>query len=156
MRKSAIGILLAAMLALTACAGSSGGAEPSDGGAPRDADLVIPLAELSDTVGFYPATVDGVQVEVVAALGSDGELHTAFNTCQSCYDSGQGYYKLVGGVLECQNCGNLFSVDVLGLVHGGCNPIPIQPSERAEDGVSLTIPLSTLEGAREMFSYLDA
>jgi hypothetical protein len=72
------------------------------------ADLVIPLSDITTTATFYPATVNGIDLEVLAVKAPDGTIRTAFNTCQVCYDSGRGYYKQSGDVLVCQNCGNRF------------------------------------------------
>lgn len=87
--------------------------------------LVISIGELSSTVKFYPVEVDGTQMEVLAVLDSDGNVRTAFNTCQICYGSGRGYYVQDGDMLVCQNCGNRFTIDQVEIESGGCNPWPI-------------------------------
>ena len=43
--------------------------------------LEIPVNELSETIRIYPVTVDGLQMEILAARDDDGTLRTAFNTC---------------------------------------------------------------------------
>ena len=55
--------------------------------------LVIPISDLSEKVSFYPVEVDGTEMEVIAGKDSQGEIRTDFNTCQICYDSGNGYYR---------------------------------------------------------------
>jgi uncharacterized membrane protein len=115
------------------------------------ADLTIPVDELSETPRFYAAKVDGTPMEVIALVASDGTVRTAFNTCQVCYSSGRGYYKAEGDELVCQNCGNRFTGDAVGVTGGGCNPVPITEQERSErDGV-IAIPGTLLAEARTIF-----
>ena len=85
-------------------------------------NLTIPVDELTENAVFYPANVDGTEMEVIAVKTSDGTIRTAFNTCQICYDSGNGYYKQEDDKLVCQNCGNSFTMDQVGETAGGCNP----------------------------------
>ena len=76
--------------------------------------LVIPTADLSESVQFYPVELDGVSMEVMAAKDVNGTIRLAYNTCQVCYSSGRGYYKQEGDKLVCQNCGNQFTIDQIG------------------------------------------
>ncbi len=102
-------------------------------------DLVIPISEVSETAKFYPYSVDGTKMEVVALKASDGTIRTALNTCQVCYDSGRGYYVQEGDVLVCQNCGNRFQADQVEKIKGGCNPVPIMKENKTVDGTNITI-----------------
>lgn len=96
----------------------------------KDGYLAIPIAGLSQTASFYKADLDGTEVELVALKDSKGNLRTAFNACQVCYSSGRGYYRQEGEYLVCQNCGNSFTIDQVGIASGGCNPWPILDSDR--------------------------
>lgn len=96
----------------------------------KDGYLAIPIADLSQTASFYKADLDGTEVELVALKDSKGNLRTAFNACQVCYSSGKGYYVQDGNYLVCQNCGNSFTIDQVGIASGGCNPWPILDSDR--------------------------
>lgn len=71
--------------------------------------LTIKTDDLSEDAAFYPIEVDGTEMEVIAVKDAEGIVRTAFNTCQICYDSGNGYYKQEGDKLVCQNCGNSFA-----------------------------------------------
>jgi uncharacterized membrane protein len=115
-------------------------------------DLVIPVASVTGRPAFYSTRVDGTELEVIAVRTSDGALRTAFNTCQICYSSGRGYYKQVGGYLVCQNCGNRFGMDQLGVAAGGCNPVPIFPEDRVTDGTNIIIPREYLAQAKALFA----
>ncbi len=105
----------------------------------NNSDLVIPISEVSETAKYYPYSVDGTDMEIIALKASDGTVRTALNTCQVCYDSGRGYYIQEEDVLVCQNCGNRFSADQVELVKGGCNPVPIMKDNKTEDGTNITI-----------------
>lgn len=102
--------------------------------------LVIPISEISSTVSFYPIEVDGTQMEVLAVTDSEGNIRTAFNTCQVCYASGRGYYVQEGDELVCQNCGSRFTIDQVEIQSGGCNPWPIFSDDKTvtEDTVEIS------------------
>ena len=88
--------------------------------------LEIHTAEVGETASFYPIEVDGTIMEVLAIRDSEGKIRTAFNTCESCYGSGKGYYVASGNMLVCQNCGFRFTADQVEVEeNGGCNPYPI-------------------------------
>jgi uncharacterized membrane protein len=88
---------------------------------------------------------------VVAVKLADGSIRTAFNACQVCYDSGRGYFKQEGNELVCQNCGNRYTMDQVGLNAGGCNPAPIGEEYRTSDGKTITISQDVLNAGRVLF-----
>ena len=115
--------------------------------------LTIPLSSVSETASFYPVVVGGTEMEVLAIRTAGGEIRTAFNTCQSCYTSGHGYYVADGTELICQNCGSHFTAEEVGLEgHGGCNPWPIPTSARTDTEDGIRISYGVLSEAREIFS----
>ncbi|MDR0874968.1 MAG: DUF2318 domain-containing protein [Clostridiales Family XIII bacterium] len=115
------------------------------------ADIVIPLADVTTTATFYPATVNGIDLEVIAVEAPDGTIRTAFNTCQVCYDSGKGYYEQDGDVLVCQNCGNRFPMSHVEVESGGCNPWPIFDEYKTVTDTDITIPAAFLAEATVIF-----
>lgn len=117
-----------------------------------DADIVIPISEVTENATFYPAVVGGTEMEVIAVKAPDGTIRTAFNTCQVCYLSGRGYYTQSGDVLVCQNCGNRFTMSDIEVVHSGCNPIPITEQFKSTADDKITIPLETLNEAKPLFA----
>ena len=117
----------------------------------KDADIIISRKEITETPSFFPAKIDGVDLEVIAVKGSDGIIRTAFNTCQICYSSGKGYYKVEDKRLVCQSCGNHFGMDELGVAKGGCNPVPITDEYRAVDDETITISKDFLSQAIVIF-----
>ncbi len=112
---------------------------------------MIPVSGISSKATFYPATVDGVKLEVLAVKAPDNSIRTAFNTCQVCYDSGRGYYKQEGDVLVCQNCGNRFKISQVEVSKGGCNPVPIFDKDIQMGTDNITLPAAYLKQAKVIF-----
>lgn len=124
----------------------------TDSGQITASDLVIPIADITETVVFYPVEINGVKLEVLAVKAPDGSIRTAFNTCQVCYDSGKGYYKQEGNVLVCQNCGNRFTMDKVEVQSGGCNPVPIFTDNKTVGDENITISGDFLTEAKGIFA----
>ncbi|MBR1422788.1 MAG: DUF2318 domain-containing protein [Ruminococcus sp.] len=121
--------------------------------APENNDLVIPVSEVSETAKFYPVTVEGTDMEVFAVKDSSGNIKTAFNTCQSCYTSGNGRYELEGTDLVCQNCGFHFTADQIGQgANGGCSPWAISADERTDGEDTITISYDFLVSSNNIFA----
>ena len=116
-----------------------------------DQDLVIKTGDITETAKFYPIDIQGTRLEVLAVKAPDGTIRTAFNTCQVCYASGRGYYKQSGDVLICQNCGNRFSMNLVEIEAGGCNPWPIFDENKIVTDESITITYDFLKESRGIF-----
>ncbi len=58
---------------------------------------------------------------------------------------------LQGDVLVCNNCGNRFPLAKVGLVRGGCNPVPIAEEARTEDAQFIVVAKAFLEEAAPLF-----
>ncbi|MDR1445520.1 MAG: DUF2318 domain-containing protein [Treponema sp.] len=117
-----------------------------------DQDLVISIDEVTENALFYPVDIGGTRVEVLAVKAPDGTIRTAFNTCQSCYGSGRGFYKQQGTVLVCQNCGKRFRMSQVEVRSGGCNPVPIFKDDKTVRGNTITISKEYLARARDIFA----
>ena len=91
-------------------------------------------------------------MEVIAGKDSQGEIRTTFNTCQVCYDSENGYYRQLGEELVCQNCGNSFTMDVVGETGGGCNPVPILEENRTVTDSEIQISYEFLKKSSDIFA----
>lgn len=114
--------------------------------------LVIKTDDLSEDAAFYPIEVDGTEMEVIAVKDAEGTIRTAFNTCQICYDSGNGYYKQEGDKLVCQNCGNSFMMDQVGETAGGCNPYPILDDDKTVTEDEIQISYDFLKESSDIFA----
>ena len=124
---------------------TEGAASEETADAAAGTDLVIPLAGITTDASFYAATVDGVDLEVIAVQAP------AFNTCQICYGSGRAYYVQDGNELVCQNCMNRFSMSDVEVVSGGCNPWPIFDQDKTVDETNITIPYTFLKQSVALF-----
>ena len=114
--------------------------------------LVIPTADVTTDVSFYPVEVNGTNMEVIAVKDSAGNIRTAFNTCQVCYDSGRGYYVQSGDYLVCQNCGNRFTMNQVEIESGGCNPWPIFDENKTVTADKISISYDFLVEAQGIFA----
>ena len=85
----------------------------------------------TENATFLNYEIDGVEIGLIAVKGEDGTIKVVFNTCQSCNPSPNAYFIQKGEYLECQNCKTKFSVEQLGLIQGGCNPLIVK--ERKEE-----------------------
>jgi hypothetical protein len=131
---------------------SGAAAQGSNSKAVADFGIVIMKKDIASTATFIPYKVNGLDMEIIAVKASDGTIRTALNTCQVCYRSGRGYYKQVGDVFVCQNCGNRFKVDQVELIKGGCNPVPILGDDKTDLGDSLGISKAYLENVATYFA----
>lgn len=116
------------------------------------ADIVITKNTVTNEVQFFPAKVGKTNMEVMAVKASDGTIRTAFNTCQVCNGSPRAYYEQEGDAVVCQNCGNRFSMDMIEVQRGGCNPVPILQDEKIDNGDTITIPGSFIAENKDLFT----
>jgi hypothetical protein len=142
---AAVIVLIAGILVIKGLAGGSGNTATAGG------DLLIKKGEISETATFYPYRAGGTKMEVLAVKASDGTVRTAFNTCQVCFSSGKGYYKQEGDTLVCQNCGNVFQMDQVEKIKGGCNPVPILEDNKSDDGSNIVITGDFLTQNKDLF-----
>ena len=96
-----------------------------------DGKIIINTQDITSTATFVNYEVEGVNIQFVVVRGTDGKVRIAFNTCQACNPSPLAYFVQKGEYLECQNCGNRFHINKVGLERGGCNPALV---EEKEDG----------------------
>ncbi|MCD8117208.1 MAG: DUF2318 domain-containing protein [Oscillospiraceae bacterium] len=110
-----------------------------------EGDLLIQTENIGTEASYFDYDVDGVTVEVLAVLASDGTIQLALNTCQVCNGSPYAYFVQEGDDFVCQNCLNRFSSTDVGVVSGGCNPVPITAEDYTEEDGVITVPASFLE-----------
>lgn len=82
-------------------------------------------------------SIDDTIIQFMVVRGTDGKIRIAFNTCQACNPSPNAYFIQKGSYIECQNCGNRFHIDRIGVESGGCNPATIEEMEELEDKIIL-------------------
>lgn len=108
-------------------------------------DLVINTADIKEEATFFQLNVKGTNMAVMAVRAEDGTVRTAFDTCQICNGSPYAYFQQSGDKFQCQNCGNVYSRDMIEKERGGCNPVPIMEEEKTLEGEEIIIPVEVLE-----------
>lgn len=121
-------------------------------GAGGAAAITIDAAAVGTTASFYDCEVDGTTVEVLAVKAGDGTVRLALNTCQVCNGSPYAYFVQQGDYFICQNCGNAFSSDEIGLSSFGCNPVPVTESDYTVDGDTITVTADFLKENASRFT----
>lgn len=92
----------------------------------------IPLAGLaSGKAGFYTYTAGGMVIKFFVLRKPDGSIGAALDACNACYRAKMGY-RQEGPNVICNNCGMAFRPEDVGVVTGGCNPIPLKSTVAAD------------------------
>ncbi|MHA2247475.1 MAG: Fe-S-containing protein [Candidatus Hodarchaeales archaeon] len=86
-------------------------------------EFVISISDLSTEANLYAYNDDDVVIKFFAVIGSDNEVHIAFDACDVCFSEKQGY-RQNDVLMICNNCGNQFLITGIGTenVQGGCWP----------------------------------
>jgi uncharacterized membrane protein len=88
-------------------------------------EVKIPLTDLADgKAHFYTYAENGAGIKFFALRKADGSIGVALDACQACYRAKKGY-RQEGQNVICNNCGMAFRPEDVGVVTGGCNPIPV-------------------------------
>lgn len=94
-----------------------------------DGTLRFPAAEFNDgKARFYRYQGDGGTVDFFLVRSRDGVLRAAYDTCDVCYKERQGY-RQEGAEMVCNTCDQRFRTELVNVVKGGCNPVPLQRRE---------------------------
>ncbi len=119
-------------------------------------NLDIPFADLTSEINFFPVMYDGTDMGVITVKDDLGNVRTAFDACQTCYDKGNGYYEYEDGVLVCQACGNTFELSDVGKKSKDeCVPFPITDIARFDNMDMIIISGDALEAGRWLFQDWD-
>ena len=114
----------------------------------EDGALQFPLSTFDDYAAHhYTYMHEGRPIEFFVLKSKDGVVRAAFNACDVCYLSKKGYTQ-EGDVMICNNCGRRFPADQINVVHGGCNPSPL---DRSVEGDSLIIKVEDVVRGQEYF-----
>ena len=90
-------------------------------------NLIISESSLNTNAKFYSYTDNNVKITFFAMIGTDDEVHIAFDACDVCYTEKRGYRQDVccdGTNMVCNNCENVFLITSIGTenLQGGCWP----------------------------------
>ncbi len=114
----------------------------------EDGVVRLPLATFADHQAHtYTYMHEGRPIEFFVLESRDGVVRAAFNACDVCYQSKKGYTQ-DGDYMVCNNCGRRFPADQINVVHGGCNPSPLQ---RTVDGDALVIQIQDIIAGLDYF-----
>jgi hypothetical protein len=108
----------------------------------------ISRASVSDSNAhffIYPAA--GKSIFFFAMRASDGSIRVAYDACVACNHAKRGY-RQEGDHVVCNNCGMGFMPAEIGMLSGGCNPIPLKASA---DGAMIVIRTADLEAGAQYF-----
>jgi uncharacterized membrane protein len=115
-------------------------------------DVVINEADITEKASFLEyKSKDDITVGLLVVRASDGTVRTALDTCQVCNGSPYAYFTQVMNGVQCQNCGNIFKLDMIEQERGGCNPIPIMPEDKIVNDSEIIIPAAFLEENADVF-----
>jgi uncharacterized membrane protein len=145
-------VCIAFCMGLTACGAKQKSNENSRYLNPevQDNQLKIAKTELSDHVKFINYDSNGTTIQLIAVIASDDTYRLSLNTCQSCNPSPRAYFNENAGKLVCQNCGNAFTADDVGVSSSGCHPMNI---EYEEDENFIIVAADVLDGYQSAFAH---
>ncbi|MBU2545135.1 DUF2318 domain-containing protein [Patescibacteria group bacterium] len=81
---------------------------------------------------------------------SKGIYRAAANACQVCFGSKKGF-RQEGDNMICNTCGNAYPLEKIATEKGGCNPGPINPDLKVENG-KITITETELKEVSGFFN----
>lgn len=109
----------------------------------------VPVARVADgKAHFYRYEDGGKAITFFVVKTADGSYKSAFDACDSCYQSKKGYEQQ-GNKMNCKNCNQKFAITRLGPnATGGCNPgyLPLQLN-----GNNISISANDLKGGARYF-----
>lgn len=99
---------------------------------------------------YYNTTLpNGNPVYFFVVKSPDGNFRAAANGCQVCGDALQGFHQ-EDDFMVCNTCGNKYPLNKIATEKGGCNPAPINPDLKVEDG-NVEITLDQLKDIEQFF-----
>ena len=143
-------LLVVASLALAGC--RSEAATSSQSGTLNGGEVEFSLANLDKGAQFFTYQTEAGKVGLLAVKDSTSTARVALDTCQVCNGSPKAYFLEKDGVLQCQNCGNTFSYDIVGDTSQGCEPMPLDSASWHVDGDTLSVDEAALENVAPLFS----
>lgn len=104
----------------------------------NDGNIMVKENDITDKVVYISYEYEGVTIGLLAVKDLSGNVKVVVNTCQSCGGSPYAYFVQVGDKIQCQNCGNMFSIDELdNLESDGCNPIAVEDKHTKDEIITI-------------------
>lgn len=117
----------------------------------EDGKIIIDTTDISEEAEYINYQSGENIIQLIAVRASDDTVRLTFNTCQSCNPAPRAYFVQNGDTFTCQNCGNSFRTDDLGVERGGCNPAPVEEYEEGDGVIELSA--EYLDQFSSAFSY---
>lgn len=114
--------------------------------------ILLPVDQIDDGSAHYFNTIlpDGDPVYFFIVKSPDGKIRAAANGCQVCGGALQGF-RQEGDFMVCNTCGNQYPLNKIATEKGGCNPAPINPDLKINNG-NISISLTELEDIKQFFN----
>lgn len=118
----------------------------------EDNKVTVAVSEVDDGNAHYFNTQlpDGSPIYFFIVKSPDGNLRAAANGCQVCGPALQGFHQ-EGDTMVCNTCGNSYPLNKIATEKGGCNPAPINPDLKIENG-NINITLDELKDIKQFFN----
>lgn len=149
---AATAALVAALTLTLAGCGGSGQASDSQEGTLNGSQVEFSLTSLESGPRFFTYETDAGKVGLLAVRDASGDVRAALDTCQVCKGSPKAYFLEKDGMLQCQNCGNTFSYDIVGDARIGCEPTPLADGSWSVSGEVLSVDEQALEDVASLFT----
>ena len=147
---AAAALTAALAFSLSGC-GESGQTGNSQTGTLNGDKVEFSVASLDNGPRFFTYETGTGKVGLLAVQDSAGKTRVALDTCQVCNGSPKAYFLEKDGTLQCQNCGNTFSYDIVGDAQQGCEPMPLADGTWMVSGDTLSVDERALESAAPLF-----
>ncbi len=88
-------------------------------------EVRVPLESLEEgRVHFYSYPYSGKEIKFFLFRKPDGSVVAALDSCDSCYRAKRGF-RSEDGFVVCNDCGMSIRLSDIGVITGGCNPLPL-------------------------------
>jgi uncharacterized membrane protein len=129
-------------------ANTSDSASPAVPVKQENGEVRISIADLDDRAPhFYVFQAGGKDIRFFLLRDAEGGVRAALDACHNCFRAKRGY-RQEGNTVICNNCGMSFKYENIGIVTGGCNPIPLP---RKMDGQVVVLKVKDLEAGAKYF-----
>ncbi len=105
---------------------------------------------LNDNSAYYHLNLpSGKTIYFFVVKDKAGLYRAAANACQVCFEAKMGF-RQEGDFMVCNTCGNKYPLSKIATEKGGCNPGPINPNLKVQNG-NIIIEQRDLEQVAKLF-----
>lgn len=103
----------------------------------------------TNQVRFFNTEIEGKKIYFMVVKDDKGKYRAAANACEVCFGAHKGFKQVIDKIV-CNNCGNAFPLNTLGVTKGGCNPGPISADVKTTNN-QLIISLNEINQVSNLF-----